>query len=155
MERRTFLGAVAAMAAAPALAAKPGDAADANRLKKRLMQWYKAFGNPRVDRAYYRSFMTDDYYLLEHGELLDLGGDVAMLDALAPDHQRSDRFDFRHVRIDGDQAYAVYFLESKMSDSKNGVRNRRWLESAVFRRVRGQWRAAVLHSTRIEPPKPA
>jgi ketosteroid isomerase-like protein len=157
MDRRTFFSAAAALAAAPPAAsqigAKPATAAEVDAVKQRLVQWYKAFGDPRVDRAHYRSFMTDDYLLLEHGQLLDLAGDLAMLDALAPDHQRSDAFDFRYVRIDGDHAYAAYFLESEMTDSKNGPRNRHWLESAVLRKIAGQWRAAVLHSTRTSPPK--
>ena len=118
----------------------------------RLIEWYRAFGNPSVDRDYYRSFMTDDYLLLENGELLDLEGDMALLGALPPDHIRTDKFDFRHIRVDGDEAYAVYYLESSMNDSKRGQRDRRWLESAIFRREGGKWRAAVLHSTRISPP---
>lgn len=150
MERRTFLGAAAAVALVPA-AARAASATEAEALKQRLIEWYRAFGNPAVDRTYYRSFMTDDYYLLEHGELLDVAGDMALLGSLEPDHVRTDKFDFRHIRADGDNAYLVYFLDSQMSDSKNGRRSRRWLESAVFRRVDNQWRAAVLHSTRINP----
>lgn len=119
---------------------------------RRLIEWYRAFGNPRVDRDYYRSFMTDDYLLLENGDLLDIEGDMALLGALAQDHVRTDRFDFRYIHVDGDDAYAVYFLESDMNDSKHGPRSRRWLESAIFRRENNQWRAAVLHSTRINPP---
>lgn len=118
---------------------------------RRLIQWYRAFGNPRVDRDHYRSFMTDDYLLLENGELLDIAGDLALLDKLPPDHTRKDRFDFRYINVDGDDAYAVYFLESDMNDSKNGPRSRRWLESAILRREGARWRAALLHSTRISP----
>ena len=152
MERRMFLGAAAGLSlvSAAARAASPTQAAE---LKQRIIEWYRAFGNPRVDRTYYRSFMTDDYFLLENGELLDVAGDMAMLGALPTDHVRTDKFDFRHIWLEGDVAYLVYFLESEMNDSKSGLRSRRWLESAVLRRIDGQWRAAVLHSTRISPPK--
>ena len=125
---------------------------DHEAVMRRLIEWYRAFGNPRVDRTYYRSFMTDDYLLLENGELLDIAGDLELLERLPADYKRTDRFDFRLVRVDGDNAYAVYFLESDINDSKDGARSRRWLESAVFKRIGGQWRAAVLHSTRINPP---
>ncbi|MGI8704751.1 MAG: nuclear transport factor 2 family protein [Sphingomicrobium sp.] len=154
MERRTFLGAAAVLALVPAAAeaAPSSKEADAEAIIRMLIQWYRAFGNPRTDRDYYRSFLTDDYLLLENGELLDLAGDMALLESLAPDHVRTDRFDFRYIRVDGDDAYAVYFLESDMNDSKNGPRRRRWLESAFLRRVNGRWRAALLHSTRINPP---
>lgn len=155
MERRSFLQLAGAVAVTPSAALASQTASpdsDQAAIMLRLVEWYRAFGNPRVDRAYYRSFMTDDYLLLENGELLDIAGDMALLGALAPDHVRNDRFDFRYINVDGDDAYAVYFLESDMNDSKNGPRSRRWLESAIFRRVDGRWRAAVLHSTRISPP---
>lgn len=149
MERRSFLAITAGLAIFPAGADSAGPD-EVAAIKKRIVDWYKAFGNPRVDRTYYRSFMTDDYFLLEHGELLGVDGDMAMLGSLAPDHERTDNFDFRHVRVDKDHAYAVYFLVSQMKDSLKGARSRRWLESAVLRRESGQWRFAVLHSTRIE-----
>lgn len=152
MERRIFLGAAAAgLAALPiaSCAAAPGDEA---AIKQRIIDWYRAFANPRINRDYYRSFMTDDYLLLENGELLDLAGDMAMLDGHPPDFQRSDTFDFRQVRIEGDIAYLVYFLNSEIRDSKEGARSRKWLESAVLRRTGGEWRAALLHSTRINKP---
>ena len=151
MERRMFLGAAAGLAMIPtaARAANPTQAAE---LKQRIIEWYRAFGNPRVDRTYYRSFMTDDYFLLENGELLDAAGDMAILSALPADHVRTDKFDFRHIWVDGDFAYLVYFLESEMNDSKRGPRSKRWLESAILRRIDRQWRAAVLHSTLINPP---
>lgn len=154
MERRTFLGAAAGLALVPAAAeaAPVAKAADAEKIMRMLIEWYQAFGNPRTDRDHYRSFMTDDYLLLENGELLDLAADMAMLTSLAPDFVRTDRFDFRYIRIDGDEAYAVYFLESDMKDAKAGPRSRRWLESAILRRVDRRWKAAVLHSTRINPP---
>jgi ketosteroid isomerase-like protein len=146
-----FLGAAAGLSLVPA-AARAASPTQAEELKQRIIEWYRAFGNPRVDRAYYRSFMTDDYFLLENGELLDVAGDMAMLGALPENHVRTDKFDFRHIWVDGDLAYLVYFLESEMNDSKSGPRSKRWLESAVLRRIDGQWRAAVLHSTRINPP---
>jgi ketosteroid isomerase-like protein len=147
-----FLGAAAGLALVPA-AARAASPAQATELKQRIIEWYRAFGNPRVDRTYYRSFMTDDYWLLENGELLNVAGDMALLGSLPADHVRTDKFDFRHIWVDGDLAYLVYFLDSEMNDSKNGRRSRRYLESAVLRHIGGQWRAAVLHSTKINPPK--
>ena len=154
MERRTFLQLAGALAAMPAAAAAQEVQAgpDSEAIMKRLIDWYRAFGTPGVDRAYYRSFVTDDYLLLENGELLDIAGDMAFLDKLEPGYTRTDRFDFRYIRVDGDDAYAVYFLESDMKDPNKGPSSRRWLESAIFRREGGQWRAALLHSTRISPP---
>lgn len=152
MERREFLTAAAVGAIALPAAARAATPSQEAAIKRRLIDWYRAFGNPKTDSAYYRSFMTKDYWLLENGELLDLAGDMKMLASNPPDFQRQDKFDFRHIRIDGNHAYMVYFLASEMTDSVKGARSRRWLESAVLRREREQWRFAVLHSTRINPP---
>jgi len=152
MNRRAFFAAtVGAVAAAHGTAgAQAGD--DTEAVKQRLIDWYRAFANPRVDRAHYLSFTTDDYLLCENGELLDKAGDLALLDSLPADLVRTDRFDFRRVTVEGDRADLVYFLEAEMNDSTNGARSRRWLESAGMRRAGGEWRCSLLHSTRISPP---
>ena len=152
MDRRGFLEASLGAAAWPAAAGSVAAATDDEEVKQRLVEWYRAFANPRVDRVHYRSFMTDDYLLCENGELLDRAGDEKLLDSLPADQKRTDRFDFRRVTIDGDRAWLVYFLEADIEDGKNGKRTRRWLESATMRRADGVWRFTLLHSTRITPP---
>ena len=68
--------------------------------------------------------------------------------------RRTDAFDFKSVTIEGTLAYAVYFLASEITDEKRRVQ-RRWLESAILRRSGDRWLLALLHSTRIETPKPS
>jgi ketosteroid isomerase-like protein len=121
---------------------------DEEAVKTMITEWYAAYaaGN---DEAHYRTFLADDYVLLENGELVDLEGDVAMLTKnRGPGFQRKDHFDFKSVTVRGDIAYTVYFLESDLDDNKM-KRHRKWLESAVLRRIDGRWRAALLHSTKI------
>lgn len=112
-----------------------------------IVDWYAAFATDTPESEY-RKFLTDDYVLLENGELLGIEGDIAMMKNRAPGFQRQDRFDFKSVTLHGDIAYTVYFLESDIDDDKM-KRQRRWLESAILRRVDGRWRAALLHSTKI------
>ena len=122
--------------------------ADEEAVKKMIVDWYAAYaaGN---DETHYRTFLADDYVLCEHGELVDLEGDVAMLTKnRGPGFQRKDQFDFKSVTVRGDIAYTVYFLESDLDDDKM-KRHRKWLESAVLRRIDGRWRASLLHSTKI------
>ena len=122
--------------------------AEEEAVKKMIIDWYAAYaaGN---DETHYRTFLADDYVLCEHGELVDLEGDVAMLTKnRGPGFQRKDHFDFKSVTVRGDIAYTVYFLESDLDDNKM-KRHRKWLESAVLRRIDGRWRAALLHSTKI------
>jgi ketosteroid isomerase-like protein len=110
--------------------------------------FYAVFYKER-DKQKYRSLLTDDYLLLENGELMDADGDLALMPTPEDQYTRKDEFDFRHVKVSGDSAYAVYVLNSDMQDKKHGARSGAWLESAVLRRVDGRWRVAVLHSTRI------
>lgn len=77
------------------------------------------------DEARYRTTTTDDFLLLEQGEVIDREGDVA---------------------------YAVYVLKSDITDDARGTRIREWLESAILRRDGSRWKMALLHSTRVNHP---
>jgi lactoylglutathione lyase len=126
-------------------------AGDEAAVKQAVRGAYSVFYGD-VDKVKYRSLLTDDYVLLENGELLDVEGDIALMPASGDDYQRTDAFDFRLVKIHGNTAYAVYFLKSEIMDKKNGARSREWLESAILRRSDTGWRMALLHSTRIGKP---
>jgi ketosteroid isomerase-like protein len=104
------------------------------------------------DARRYQSMLTEDYLLLENGELMTAAQDIALMPRPEDEYKRSDVFDFRSVTIEGTVAYAVYFLRSEMSDRKQGARKREWLESIVLRRSGDRWRVALLHSTRISRP---
>jgi ketosteroid isomerase-like protein len=140
-----LIGATILGACAPAgrPARSPGDEA---AVRQTLIDWYAAYSG--TDEAHYRSFVTDDYLLLEHGELMNTEDDLQAMRNRPGGYQRKDTFDFKSVRVHGDIAWATYFLESEMSDDTK-VQQRRWLESAVLRHIDGRWRAALLHSTRI------
>jgi len=118
-------------------------------VRQTVSDYYAAFGG--LDQQKYRALVTEDYLLLENGELLDIEGDVAGMPSPETHPRRKDVFDFRSVKIQGDVAYAVYFLSSDITDDK-GARSRRWLESAILRRSGKDWRMALLHSTRIDKP---
>ena len=118
-------------------------------IKQSVERYYAAFRS--LDKAKYRACLTDDYALLENGELLDINGDLALMGAPGSGYQRTDVFDFRSVKVQGDVAYAVYFLTSDIKDQQ-GPRHREWLESMVLRRSGTGWRTALLHSTRLTKP---
>ena len=147
MKRSTLL-VVLLLVAARIVAPHAFASVDEDAVKKMITDWYAAYAAGK-DEAHYRTFLADDYVLCEHGELVDLEGDVAMLTKnRGPGFQRRDHFDFKSVTVRGDVAYTVYFLESDLDDDKM-KRHRKWLESAVLRRIDGRWRAALLHSTKI------
>lgn len=120
---------------------------DAAALKNAITDVYHTY-SVEFDKQKYRSLLTEDYLLLEHGVLLDIEGDIAMMPTPNSGYKRTDTFDFRSVKTNGDIGYLVYFLKSEITD-KDGTRKRQWLESAIFRRSGTRWLMALLHSTRI------
>ena len=92
---------------------------------------------------------TDDYLLIENGEIwnMEKEADWYKNDANKVS-DRKDYFDFKLIRILGNTAYTVYDLKSDIT--KNGaLTTKRWSESAVFRKVNGQWKIALIHSTPV------
>jgi ketosteroid isomerase-like protein len=106
----------------------------------------------KMDKDAYRSILTDDYQFLENGELFDADGDIAMPN---PDsgNKRTDTFDFRYIKIEGDIAYAVYFLKAEITEKSKDLIHKEWLESTILRRSGEGWKIALLHSTRITKPE--
>jgi hypothetical protein len=115
-----------------------------------MVDYYDTFYRRR-DEARYRTLLTDDYLLLEDGEIQDAAADIASMPKPADEYKRSDAFDFRTIRVHDDTGYAVYFLRSHVIE-KGNARDLEWLESAIFRRTDNNWRVAVLHSTRLVKP---
>jgi ketosteroid isomerase-like protein len=145
MKRREFIagtGMLIGIACVPSVSAADNETA----VKQAVKDVYSIF-SVSLDKQKYRSLLTEDYLLLENGELLDIEGDIALMPAPESGYKRTDAFDFRSVKVHGDTAYAVYFLKSEITDKKNGTRNREWLESAILRRSGAGWRMALLHST--------
>lgn len=138
----------ALVAALHAGAAQAGDVvAD---VQQAIQDNYAAYSG--FDEAAYRATTTDDFILLENGELIDREGDVANMPKRENGFRRKDHFSFNSVKVEGDLAYAVYTLDSEIYDDVKGARSREWLESAVLRRVEGRWKMALLHSTRVSQP---
>ena len=136
---------VAALQAGAAQAAD--DAADVQQAIKDNYTAYSGF-----DERKYRATTTDDFILLENGELIDREGDVANMPKPDIGFRRKDHFTFNSVKVEGDFAYAVYTLNSEIYDDVKGARSREWLESAILRRIEGRWKMALLHSTRVSQP---
>jgi len=107
----------------------------------------------KMDKDEYRSVLTEDYLLLENGELFDADGDISLMPDPDSGYERTDTFDFRYIKIEGDIAYAVYFLKADITDKTNGAIHKEWLESIILKRSGDDWKIALLHSTRIVNPE--
>lgn len=120
---------------------------DTAAVQQAIKDNYAAYGG--FDEAKYRASLTEDYVLLEHGELIDREADIASMAKPGTGFRRTDHFEFHSVTIERDLAYAVYVLRSEIYDDVKGARSREWLESAILRRVKDDWKMALLHSTRV------
>ena len=150
MKRRDFVAA-SGMFVAAACAPEVLAADDAASVKQFIIDWYLTY-YVKLDKEKYRATLTADYLLLENGEIFDAAGDIALIPSPDDEYKRTDVFDFRSVKIQGDLAYAVYFLKSDINDKKNGPRHVEFLESAILRRTGKSWQVSLLHSTRLVKP---
>ena len=150
MDRRDFIGLAAVAAAAVPVVARAAGAGEDAAIRDRVVDLYKAFSAGDADR--YRRFLADDYLLLENGEIIDRDGDIAFFMERPEGYKRTDSFEFKHVGVANDMAYAVYFVTAVASDPQTPPKSLRWLESIAFRRTGGEWRCVLIHSTVIVPP---
>jgi len=126
---------------------------DAASLKSLVEDYYGVYYRER-DKQKYRALLTDDYLLLENGEIMTADADIALMPNAEQNYRRTDKFDFRFLKVAGDVAYVVYFLTSDIQERQKPDRHAQWLESIILRRAEGRWRVGILHSTRIADAKP-
>ncbi len=93
---------------------------DEEAVKQAVKNYYYLYF-VKMDKSEYRSILTEDYLILENGELLDAEGDIALMPEPDSGYERTDTFDFRYVKIEGDIAYTVYFLKAEITDKANGT----------------------------------
>lgn len=117
--------------------AAPARADDAADVKAAIQENYAAYSS--FDEARYRRTTTEDFLLLEHGELIDREGDVANMAKPGTGFRRTDHFDFDSVKVHDGAARA----------SASGWRAR----SSGARTASGRWRSCIRHAyrTRREP----
>ena len=102
-----------------------------------------------MDLKKHMSNCTEDYLLIEGGDIWNMEKESKWYkDDANKVTDRKDNFDFKYIRIDGDVAYAVYNLKSDITkDGKLTQKN--WNESTIFRKVKGEWKIALIHSTPV------
>ena len=154
MKRREFIAAAAAGITLGVPRPETVWAADETpAIRQVIKDCYSVFYTER-DKTKYRALLTDDYVLLEKGEILDADHDIAMMPAPGSDFARTDTFDFRKMNVLEDTAYVIYVVKSEITNKKKVPQNEvgQWLESAILRRSGKRWRIALIHSTQITKP---
>ena len=120
---------------------------DSTNIVQLLKEDYKTLVNSDIVK--HKRYCTDDYILIEDGEIWDMEKEAdnykknvnRILD-------RKDYFDFHFIRILGNTAYTVYHLKSDIKENGK-LTTKQWNESVIFRKVRGKWKIALIHSTPI------
>ena len=136
-----------AAAALPKVLAATDDQVSA--VKQFVIDWYRIYYTD-LDKSAYRALLTEDYLLLENGEIFDAEKDLSLMPTPEDEYRRNDTFNFHSVKIQGDTACAVYFLKSDIRSKKLGSIQREWLESILLRRGEAKsWQVALLHSTKL------
>jgi Domain of unknown function (DUF4440) len=95
---------------------------------------------------------TEDFELLEHGEVWTM---QQLVDAVQPKgdpYERKNFFKQIRARQEGNVAWLSYWNKAEIRRN-SGLRTVVWLESAVIIKDGDRWKVQLLHSTRVEPDK--
>ena len=101
------------------------------------------------DFAKLRAVIAPDFYAFEAGGRIT--GD-ALIDLIKKAHAAGKVYVWTvnepEVHIDGDTAWVTYVNRGSIKDAA-GTKDVSWLESAVLRKEKGDWRIQFFHSTRV------
>lgn len=101
------------------------------------------------DLEKHKNNCTDDYLLIEKGEIWDMEMESEWYKKDASKvYDRKDHFTFKLINISGSTAYAVYHLQSDFTENGT-LTTKHWSESAIFKKVHDQWKIALIHSTPV------
>ena len=151
LNRLLLIAAVMATAAcetpAPSVPSRSPET-DAREVEALLRRWYDA--SEKHDSAAYAALMLPEFFIFEDTTLYDkptLTRLVAEGFAYGTDH--ASLSDLK-TAVSGDAAWTSFRNEEVWTpNGRKAEAPRRYLESAVFRRVNGQWLLERYHATRI------
>ncbi len=112
-----------------------------------------------TDTSYVRQYQTEDFVILEHGEVWTNDtirnwqlGQAATRPADAP--KRLNSFDFFRTEQNGDEIWMAYHNTAYWANAdQDTVGAMGWLESAVAVRTDEGWKLRMMHSTRMPRPR--
>jgi len=110
-------------------------------------------GLSEIDANKLKAYTTDDFILLENGQLWNIDTLVSkMSDPKNAGIKRVNKFQFIKTEQNGNVAWVSYHnsADFSLNEKKQTVN---WLESAVLEKKNGRWKIKLLHSTRVMPPK--
>lgn len=145
-------GVVAAFTAASSPAhARPAAADDVRAVEAVLRAWYDA--SERHDSAAYAAPLLPEFFIFEDTTRIERDALVALVaGGFKAGTDQARMRDFSTVVV-GDAAWTSFRNDEAFTPNGATVTpTRRYLETAIFRRVRGEWKLARYHATRINRP---
>ena len=124
------------------------NATDAQQIEELIQKSFDVVFSEK-DLSKFDDFYTEDFTLLEHGEVWDKEKIEQMMLMIKDDpSERINEFDFIEVKINGDMAWIAHHNKAifKRNGTITGELN--WLESATAIKTEDGWRLEMLHSTR-------
>lgn len=118
---------------------------DSLLITRLIIDDYETLSN--VDVNGHISNVTDDYILIEDGNIWDLEDEIKYL--FNPTKvKRTNEFKFLNIDIGNETAVVIYKLKSTFDD-KRKTSEKNWSESIVCKKINGVWKISLIHSTPI------
>ncbi|RXK60820.1 nuclear transport factor 2 family protein [Lacibacter luteus] len=101
------------------------------------------------DSAGLRLHSTADVHFYEYGEVWTIDTLIKRVMINKPaDYKRTNSFDFVKITIEGNTAWATYYLQSEIT--RNGKKELvKWMETVVLVKLKEEWKIKLLHSSLI------
>lgn len=133
---------------------QPYNQADVENVQQLIQDCFDEIWS-NLDTGKIDDFHTDDFLLLEHGELwtndtiVNYQLRAATQQADNP-YERINTFDFIRSEIQGDAIWIAYHNYATFKRDTAILGHGQWLESAVAIETEEGWRLQSLHSTRVQ-----
>ncbi|MDX1720137.1 MAG: DUF4440 domain-containing protein [Salegentibacter mishustinae] len=99
------------------------------------------------------TYCTQDFLLLENGEVWDMNKMRNYLDRASKQKSkviRFNSFDFIEIKVEAKMAWVAYHNKAEFKSGEEVVRELNWLESATAILTEEGWKLQLLHSTIAE-----
>jgi len=93
-------------------------------------------------------YCTNSFIWIDSGDMMTLESIKLLLRKNNPFTERNDTIRTRLFRIKGNTGF-LYYFHQRTTKEDSIVRNVYWIESAVFQKLKGEWKIELIHSTEI------
>lgn len=121
---------------------------DSAAIAQLIINDYKTFN--KWDYKQHQLHCLPHYSLIENGLIMSLQEEVDYFKKNS--HRkinRKDTFVFHSIRVQGNNGYAIYKLESSIEEEGKS-KFYKWTESAICERTASGWKLALVHSTPVK-----